>query len=134
MQYDDGNFEAVLLRIYEQAVQCSMQERRMVRVLLLNCFDRSCKMVQLPLCSPGGDTAGIDKRALDIVLRVPTARHSYRQDVATKTCPLDSNYTFAAWGSADLPHLPGLNYVLEIANQDMAGGCLIGIGVLSSMR
>lgn len=121
MSYD-GSCEAVLLRIYEQAVERSIQERRMVRVLLLNCFDRSSKMVQRPLGTPGGITAGIDKQAMEIVLRVPPARHSYRQDVTTKTCPLDSNYTFAAWGCADLPQLPGLNYVLEIATKTWRAG------------
>ena len=71
-------------------------------------------------------------KAFDIVLRVPTARHSFRQDLSRTTRSLDSNcnYSFAVWWSSGLPHMPGLNFSLKTMNDEVVTGCVVGIAVL----
>jgi hypothetical protein len=57
-----------------------LRNHQLVRVLLQDPFRSSSRMVELPVVDTGPlDFAGIDLQALENVLRVPTARHSYRE-------------------------------------------------------
>lgn len=110
--------DAAVLRAYE------LRNHRLVRVLLLDPFRSSSKMVEMPVLDTGpSDFAGMDLQALENVLRIPTARHSYRSNVRAEQGPMVSLisspstvYSLVLWDSDTVLRIPGFNFYFELGD------------------
>ena len=113
----------------------------MVRVLLLDPFRSRGTMIEVPVAVTGRGTGqlefgGIDPQALDNVLRVPTARHSYRENVVARSglehdAPLGTVYRFVTWSFDHVLRLPGFTFTLD---RDGLSGSIVGPAILFKLQ
>lgn len=103
-----GDTAVDVLRAYQ------LRNHRMVRVLLLDPFRSSSRTVHVPVSDTDtGDYSGIDLQAIENVLRLHTARHSYRelslravQALHVELSP-SRMYRFVSWNSGRVMRVPG---------------------------
>ena len=123
--------DAAVLRAFE------LRNHRLVRVLLLDPFRSSSRMVEvLVVDTDPGEFAGIDLQALENVLRVPTARHSYREPNLRARPGLQADYTpgtvyrFVTWSFDHVLRLPGFTFSFK----DNDKGTIVGPAIFFKVQ
>lgn len=114
MSYHDS--DAARLHAFE------LRNHRLVRVLLLNPFQRRSRMIQLPALD------SIDNQALEGVMQVSTARHSYRDNVQVQFGDMrQPTYKMATWTFDRVVRIPGVSFAMT---SDSDSETVVGISVL----
>ena len=110
----------------------------MVRALLLDSFRSRCSMIELPVVDTGArEFGGIDLQALENMLRVPTARHSYRENVNARPglehhdAPQRAVYRFVTWSFDHVLRLPGFTFSFDGSELD---GTIVGPAILLKLQ
>lgn len=101
-------------------MSCEDSHRR-VRVLLLDPFRKGTRMIELPAADR------IESHALDSVMRLAAARHSYRDNVRIKMQELDQpSYHILTWSFDRVMRIPGFTTNMS--------GTVLGLAVVCKFQ